>query len=273
MKLESGFQLSVNRDGSAGPGLFRLLLVNAGAVRMARPGSQSIHPEGSLILLPPGSRARLLLVPGARIACACFARSLVDPLALNGASDMVVEMLGTTEPAAARLPPDQRSAVCALFDSMEREAAGGAPDRQGMARLLLMEAILLMVRALREPVAGGAAPAGAGPAAPLRFHAAEAMQYIQAHSADQLSLPGLAARYGMNPSYFSRLFGSSAGVTLVEYINRVRIQKSCQLLKRTEAEIMEIALAVGYNNLSHFNRYFRRVTGMSPREYRLTSKR
>jgi len=71
MKLESGFQFSVNRDGSAGPGLFRLLLVNAGAVRMARPGARSVHPEGSLILLPPGSRARLLLDPGARIACAC----------------------------------------------------------------------------------------------------------------------------------------------------------------------------------------------------------
>jgi len=107
----------------------------------------------------------------------------------------------------------------------------------------------------------------------LRFHPEAARQYIQAHSADPLSLDGLAARYGMNPSNFSRLFNGSTAVPLVEYINRVRIQKSCQLLKRTDAGIMEIAMAVGYNNLSHFNRYFKRIIGQSPREYRSASKR
>ncbi len=55
---------------------------------------------------------------------------------------------------------------------------------------------------------------------------------------------------------------------MVESINRARIQKGCQLLKRSQATIVEIAMAVGYNNLSHFNRYFRRIVGMSPRDYR-----
>jgi AraC-like DNA-binding protein len=280
--VEAAFPFTVNRDGSAGPDLFRLLLVRAGAVRLARADASTLHPAGSLILIPPGSRGRLLRDPRAELSCACFGRSLVDPLSLNGATDAVVEMLGTTEPTAARLPFGQRQTAAGLFDSMEREADGRTPGFQAMARLKLMEAVLLLVRARGEacaPAGAGAqacatpGPSGGRDGGGMRFHAAEAMQYILAHSADPLSLPGLAARYGLNPSYFSRLFKASTGVPLVEYVNRIRVQKSCQLLKRTDAGIVEIALAVGYNNISHFNRYFRRIMGQSPREYRTMSKR
>lgn len=45
------------------------------------------------------------------------------------------------------------------------------------------------------------------------------------------------------------------------------------LLKRTSLGVLEIALSVGYNNLSHFNRYFRRLVGMSPREYRVRGEK
>ena len=48
----------------------------------------------------------------------------------------------------------------------------------------------------------------------------------------------------------------------------VRIQKSCLLLKRSDMPILDVAYAVGYNNISFFNRYFRKIMKMSPREYR-----
>jgi AraC-like DNA-binding protein len=134
-----------------------------------------------------------------------------------------------------------------------------------MVRLKIMEAMLMLARARQGTTVGRGAP--------LRFHAEEAVAYVREHAADALSLPAVAARYGMNPSYFSRLFRKHAGLTLVELINTARIQKSCQLLKRTDASIVEIAVSVGYNNLSHFNRYFRRIIGMSPREYRADGKK
>jgi AraC-like DNA-binding protein len=135
-----------------------------------------------------------------------------------------------------------------------------------MVRLKLMEALLLFSR-------GRATGHGEAARPPVRFHPAEAMREIREHCADQVSLAEIASRYGLNPSYFSRLFHLHSGMPLVEFINRARIQKSCQLLKRSDAGIVEIALAAGYNNLSHFNRYFRRITGMSPREYRTASKK
>jgi AraC-like DNA-binding protein len=259
--MEAAFPFSVNTDASAGPGLFRLLLVRTAGARLRRGSVAEVLTAGTLLLLPPGSRCAVL--PGADVRCACFGRSLIDPLALNGSVDLAVRMLGTTEPTIARLSRVQVEEAAGLFAAMEREAAALSPGFQGMVRLKLMEAILLLARAR----------AGAAAVSPLRFSAEEAKGFILAHSADQLSLTDLAARYGLNPSYFSRLFSSHAGMPLVEFINRARIQKACQLLKRTDADIVEIAMTVGYNNLSHFNRYFRRIMGSSPREYRVGSRR
>jgi AraC-like DNA-binding protein len=94
------------------------------------------------------------------------------------------------------------------------------------------------------------------------------VDYIRDRYAEELSLPDIAAHFGLNPSYLSRLFTRHTGKHLFEYLNTLRIQKSCLLLKRSSMSIVEIAFSVGYNNLSHFNRYFRRVMVMSPREFR-----
>ena len=51
---------------------------------------------------------------------------------------------------------------------------------------------------------------------------------------------------------------------MVDYVNAVRVQKSCNLLKRTQTPVLEIAFFVGYHSLSHFNLIFRRLTGLSP---------
>jgi AraC-like DNA-binding protein len=55
---------------------------------------------------------------------------------------------------------------------------------------------------------------------------------------------------------------------LFEYINRTRIRKACLLLRQPGLPVTAIALDVGYNSVSFFNRYFRRVMNVSPREYR-----
>ena len=72
----------------------------------------------------------------------------------------------------------------------------------------------------------------------------------------------------LNPTYLSRKFKEETGLNLFEYINRIRIERACRLLKQTRKTVLEIAYQVGYNNISFFNRYFRKTLGMSPGEYR-----
>jgi AraC-like DNA-binding protein len=260
----SQFPFSIQNDVSAVPGRFRLILAQ-GPSPLVLAGAASPFPAGALLLVPPGSRCSAQ--GGGELSCVTFGRSMVDPLALDGSADRIVDILTAVHPTNAHLWGRDLEEARGLFAAMGREAAAQAVGYREMLRLKLMETILLLARVSSAP------PRPATASAPLRFHADEVMQFIQAHAADELTLPGLASRYGLNPSYFSRLFSASAGMTLVEYINRSRIQKSCQLLKRTEASIVEVAMAVGYNNLSHFNRHFRRVMGKSPREYRSDSRK
>ncbi|MBN1647314.1 MAG: helix-turn-helix transcriptional regulator [Spirochaetales bacterium] len=101
----------------------------------------------------------------------------------------------------------------------------------------------------------------------------DALRYIHENYAESFSLQEIADKYSFSPGYFSRIFREKTGLPLFEYINHIRIQKACIFLKRTTQPIIEIAFAVGYNNISFFNRYFRKITGMSPREYRNSIRR
>jgi AraC-like DNA-binding protein len=225
-----------------------------------------MHPAGTLLLVPPCFAGRLVRGLDTTLHACAFGRALVDPLAFNESVNPMIEILSAPGPLAARLPLTELEQARILFSSLEREAALKGPGYQSMIRLQLMEALLLLSRCRRGWD-------GEGRREPIRFHPAEAMREIRERCADQLSLSEIASRYGFNPSYFSRIFHRHAGMPLVEFINRARIQKSCHLLKRSDASIIEIALAAGYNNLSHFNRYFRRIMGMSPRQYRIDSKK
>ncbi|MBN2659316.1 MAG: helix-turn-helix transcriptional regulator [Spirochaetales bacterium] len=93
-------------------------------------------------------------------------------------------------------------------------------------------------------------------------------EYIAANFDLSFTLEELAARCHLNPSYFSRIFREKMGQPLFEFINRARINRAVQLLKKTDLSILEIAMTVGYNNVSFFNRYFRKLKGCSPGEYR-----
>jgi AraC-like DNA-binding protein len=255
---------SVGVDPPGAPGSFIVGFVRQGVLRIQRRDPPLVLPSGTLFLVPPGSGCRFLQDASARVTGFSFGRSLVDPLSLDSSLNLVVEMLASPVPRIARLREPELTEAAALFTSLEREARDRRPGFPSMLRLRLTEAILILGRAGAQ---GGERQAA------LRFHPDEALQYIRERCADQLTLAGIAARYDLNPSYFSRLFHGHAGMPLVEFINRARIQRSCQLLKRSDASIVDVALAVGYNNLSHFNRLFRRFMGVSPREYRLSSRR
>lgn len=72
----------------------------------------------------------------------------------------------------------------------------------------------------------------------------------------------------MSKATFSRRFVAYTGKTFSEFLNDIRIDYACQKLRGSDESISEIAFGTGYNNLSHFNRMFRRHRNCSPREYR-----
>jgi AraC-like DNA-binding protein len=196
-------------------------------------------------------------------------RRLLDELVVSafgehGFSGFLDEL--ASAPAPVSLDIDRGSAESAI-DSCRRleiELADRRPAFRSNARSLLTELALTIYRAGIETGGSGSEDRTAGGSG--RFSAI--IDHIEEHFTDELSLPDLAARSAMSTSHFSRTFTRVVGVPVSEYINRRRIREACGMLRRTDRTVTEIALDVGYHNVSFFNRYFRKVMLMSPREYR-----
>lgn len=88
----------------------------------------------------------------------------------------------------------------------------------------------------------------------------------------KLALQEAARICGMSISSFSRFFKKMTGKTLIAYENEWRISTACSFLREEKRSVLDIAYAVGYGNLSHFNRQFLRLRGVTPSEYRARLK-
>ncbi len=95
------------------------------------------------------------------------------------------------------------------------------------------------------------------------------LNYIaENYSRSDLSCREIAEREHMQLSAFSRFFDRHVRCTCLEYLNRMRIYKSCQMLIETDSSVTAIAYDVGYDSLSTFNRNFTRYMGVSPTKFR-----
>lgn len=93
-------------------------------------------------------------------------------------------------------------------------------------------------------------------------------EYISKHYMDEIRLAELADLIGMTPASFSRFFRQHTGKNLSEYIIDIRLGHATRELVDTTTSIKEISFCCGFNNLSNFNRIFRRKKGCSPSEFR-----
>lgn len=92
--------------------------------------------------------------------------------------------------------------------------------------------------------------------------------YVTENYSSDIPLAKVAELVGMSESTFSRFFTKATGNGFTRFLNRVRVAKACELLRDTEEPITEICFAVGFNNVANFNRRFRELKQVTPREYR-----
>jgi len=97
---------------------------------------------------------------------------------------------------------------------------------------------------------------------------ARAKQYIQENQGEDLSLGQVAKAVSTSTFYFCKIFKKFTGINFTDYLSRVRIEKAKNLLLNPNLRISEIAYAVGFQSLTHFNRVFKKLLAQSPTEYR-----
>jgi len=96
--------------------------------------------------------------------------------------------------------------------------------------------------------------------------------YIRENFSKPLTLVKVSRIAHMSPFAFSRYFKKNSGAGFIEYLNRVRMNKACHLLRETEYHVNRIASECGFSSISNFNKQFRKAEGYSPKGYRAQFK-
>ena len=93
-------------------------------------------------------------------------------------------------------------------------------------------------------------------------------EFLMKNYQNDIDLHEVADIVHMAPASACRFFKSSTGLTIFEYLNKIKIDYSCQLLLNTDLNIVDISYDCGFNNLSHFNKQFRKFINKTPTQFR-----
>ncbi len=99
---------------------------------------------------------------------------------------------------------------------------------------------------------------------------ASAKQFVQSHVEEPISLAQVVQHVNVSRFYFCKLFKRATGMTLTEYVSRIRVERAKTLLVDPSLRISEIVYSAGFGSIPQFNSVFKRIVGMPPTEYRET---
>jgi AraC family transcriptional regulator len=102
-----------------------------------------------------------------------------------------------------------------------------------------------------------------------RYRLNRVLEYIRGNLTENLGLSELAAVAGMSPHYFCELFGRTMGCPPYRFVLLKRIEFAKELLRNPTRSVLEVSIAVGFQNPSHFSRMFHRFVGMTPSKFQL----
>jgi AraC family transcriptional regulator of arabinose operon len=232
---------------------WQLILVTAGQLEFGdRPQTRAFEP-GDLILTAPHVPLYYAALPPTRRWSCCYA--VFDPW------PHWVEWMDWPTLADGvcwlRLPgAAERAVVGALFDEVVTQSRGGyAGEHLGLNALER----LLIATATWNP-----ARQQAGPDARI----AAAQQFLLDNLGRMVAVPEVAQATGLSSSRLAHLFRTQTGLTPMQFLDRQRMHRACQLLASTPLPIKEIAVQVGYPDIYHFSQRFKKLLGQPPTAYR-----
>ena len=134
--------------------------------------------------------------------------------------------------------------------------------------MIISQLNMLLLELLRE----AAAPSGVKLQTSNAIHSEneiirKAQQYISSHIREKLSVPLVARQVDVSPSYLTALFHKNLQISPGEYIRRIKLQESKQMIRENDLNFTEIAAALQYSTVHHFSRQFKEKFGITPTEY------
>ncbi len=168
----------------------------------------------------------------------------------------------TRQPTKGRLhlSGKELAQVIELTDRLDTELKAREPGFGFMATASFMQIIGLLSRSYgRNPSPDGRAVLRIG----------EALSHLERNIHREVNLDELASIANLSRRSFLRIFQSATGSSPLTWVIEQRISRACSLLRHTDRRVTEIAFDVGFNDSNYFTRQFRKITGLSPRDYRM----
>ncbi|GAB6931438.1 hypothetical protein JCM10914A_54210 [Paenibacillus sp. JCM 10914] len=162
-----------------------------------------------------------------------------------------------------RLTSSEQALVVHILDKMAHEIQHRSAAYEHMLRVLLLELLLITNRLSRLTVLPEDNAVN-----PLHQKITDVVKYIHLHYADKITLQQLSATFYISPFYLSRIFKEITGFTIINYLNLIRIREAQRLLIETELKIIDIAVQIGFESLTHFDRTFKKIMKMTASKYR-----
>jgi AraC family transcriptional regulator len=227
-----------------------------------RKGSFGCTARGKSFELVPGSL--MVGYPGDEYVCTHEHHHGGDECLSFQLAPELVDALGGSDASwrAGAMPP-----VAGLVVLGELAQASAANN----ASLALDEVGASLAARFLETISGNEEKAGT-PGLADRRRAVEAARWIDAHSSDEIELGDAARTAGLSPFHFLRVFSGTLGVTPHQYLVRSRLRHAARLLADEERPITDVALDVGFADLSNFVRTFHRAARVSPRAFRKAAR-
>ena len=153
---------------------------------------------------------------------------------------------------------DDTGEVRVLLRKISEESARRAPGYRALVRCYLIEILMLTMRSL-----GGVQEAATGQDISSFLTA-----YIAEHYMEPITLEELSGRLNYSLPYISKRFKEDTGVSFVSYLQNYRVMQGCRLLSGSRHSLSEITEMVGYRDVKFFSELVKRITGLSPRDFR-----
>lgn len=99
------------------------------------------------------------------------------------------------------------------------------------------------------------------------------LRYLSGHYMEHISLSDVAAQFFLHPSYLSRAFRRTTGMTFMDYLAGIRVREARRMLESTQLSLREVGDACGFEDGTRFGRVFKRLTGQTPGGYRKSASR
>ena len=228
--------------------VFELTYVDSGSLHSVTEGQDLLLEQGDLLICAPGQwhmqYADIGVAP--RFVTATFSLE-------NWEIESLSQRIFHTTPRQS-----------ALLQQMLQEQESAGDHAEEMLLSLLTQLLILLQRQESTPAPPSAAlPIGSSENQIIR----RAQQYITTHVREKLSVPGIAKGIDVSASYLTALFQKHLQISPGEYIRRIKLQESKQMIREGSLNMTQIASALQYSTIHHFSRQFKEKFGITPSEY------